>query len=206
MWELNRNRAGEMYYCTERYRTKYYGRRVERIQWIVVHYTGTNASALANARALERTLKAPRSTHYFVEDEDVLATVPEEKAAWHVGGKDKPNTPEAERKKIPVYNANSIGVDLCEKKAKYDSAHRSASDQDWYFTEETEATAAELIADIMKRRGIDLDHVVRHYDVTGKLCPRPFVGDDVNAVHKDTGNARWAMFKALIKAHLEGMK
>lgn len=183
---------------TERFLTKYHERRKGEIQWVVVHYTGTAASAMANARALERELKNPRSTHYFVEGDRVVATVPENRTAWHVG------CPAAQRK-IPCTNACSIGVDLCEDKLDYSKGHRSVEDRDWYFTEETEATAAELIADICKRHGIPLDHVVRHYDVTGKWCPRPFVGDDENVVYKESGNERWRGFVALIREHLEGV-
>ena len=195
-----------MYEITERYRTKYHSARGRHIKWIVVHYTGTAASAMANARAIEKELKDPRSTHYFVEGEKVLAVVPEERAAWHIGGPDTKDTPPEKRKKLPVYNGNAIGVDLCEDKLVYDSRHKSVSDTDWFFTGETEATAAELIADIMQRHGIGLDHVVRHYDVTGKWCPRPFVGDDINTAYKESGNERWKKFKALIAAHIEGGK
>lgn len=186
-----------MYYLKERYKTKYHRRRTHHIAWIVVHYTGTAASALANARCLEKVLEKPRSTHYFVDGEEVLAVVREERAAWHIGSPDS-------SKKLNVFNGNAIGVDLCEDKLVYDKAHRSAEDKDWFFSEETEATAAELIADIMRRHSIPLDHVVRHYDVTGKLCPRPFVGDDINTAYKESGNARWRQFLALVQTHLEG--
>lgn len=193
-----------MYYLTERYRTKYQSRRKSAIEWIVVHYTGTATSAIANARAIERELKDPRSTHYFVDGEQVIAVVPETRAAWHVGGPDKKDTPPEKRKKIPVYNGNAIGVDLCEDKIIYDKQHKSVKDQDWYFTDETEATAAELIAQIMRRHSIPIEHVVRHYDVTGKWCPRPFVGDDINTAYKESGNQRWRGFIALIKEYLNG--
>lgn len=193
-----------MYYFTERYKTKYHSARKNKILWVVVHYTGTAASALANARAIEKELKEPRSTHYFVENEQVLAVVPEDRAAWHVGGPDKKDTPPEKRKKLQVYNGNSIGVDLCEDKLFYDEKHRSVKDKDWFFSDETEATAAELIGQIMRRYNIPLDHVVRHYDVTGKWCPRPFVGDDTNTVYKESGNERWRGFIALIREYLEG--
>ena len=195
-----------MFEMIERYRTEYHGARGHRIKWVVVHYTGTAAGAMCNARALEKELKPGerRSTHYFVEGATVIATVPEERSAWHVGGPDTDDTPPEKRKKIPVFNGNSIGVDLCERKT--DAKHRSVQDRDWYFTDETEATAAELIAGIMHRHGIPLDHVVRHFDVTGKWCPRPFMGDDINTVYKESGNERWRSFKALIAAHYRGME
>jgi N-acetylmuramoyl-L-alanine amidase CwlA len=186
-----------MYTYQERFLTKYHRERHSRIKWIVVHYTGTAASALANARAIEKPLAKPRSTHYFVDGGLVMAVVPEARAAWHIGGPDPD-------KKLDVYNTNAIGVDLCEDKLIYDADHKSVGDRDWYFTEETEATAAALIGGIMRRYAIPLDHVVRHYDVTGKWCPRPFVGDDINQAYGESGNSRWRGFLALVSAYYEG--
>lgn len=31
----------------------------------------------------------------------------------------------------------------------------------------------------MKKWNIDLDHVIRHYDVTGKICPEPYVRNEM---------------------------
>ena len=42
----------------------------------------------------------------------------------------------------------------------------------------------------MKKYGIDVDHVVRHYDVTGKDCPEPWVRDE----------SLWRKFKARLTA------
>jgi len=40
---------------------------------------------------------------------------------------------------------------------------------------ETVKRAAELTRQLMAKYGIDSSHVLRHYDVTGKKCPEPFV-------------------------------
>ena len=45
----------------------------------------------------------------------------------------------------------------------------------------------------MAKYGIDVDHVVRHYDVTGKLCPEPWVRDE----------SLWRKFKARLTAPVE---
>ena len=50
------------------------------------------------------------------------------------------------------------------------------------------AAAAELGRDIMARYGIPLENVLRHYDVTGKLCPRPLIDE-----------GKWAAFKARLE-------
>ena len=62
------------------------------------------------------------------------------------------------------------------------------ADGTWDIDEETYAAAAALGRDIMERYGIPLDHVLRHYDVTGKLCPRPLIDED-----------KWAAFKARLE-------
>ena len=47
-----------------------------------------------------------------------------------------------------------------------------------------------LIRTLMAQYNIDIDRVVRHYDVTGKVCPEPFVRDA----------SAWAEFKARLTA------
>ena len=37
----------------------------------------------------------------------------------------------------------------------------------------------ELIKDINRRHNLSVDDVYRHFDVTGKLCPKPFVNDQL---------------------------
>lgn len=41
----------------------------------------------------------------------------------------------------------------------------------WYFTEETLNNAVILAKLIMQTYNIDINHVIRHFDITGKLCP-----------------------------------
>ena len=35
-----------------------------------------------------------------------------------------------------------------------------------------------LVSKLMDEYGIDINHVIRHYDVTGKICPAPYVNND----------------------------
>ena len=50
--------------------------------------------------------------------------------------------------------------------------------------------AEALLNRLMAKYGIDADHVVRHYNVTGKLCPEPWVRDE----------SLWRAFKARLTA------
>ena len=43
----------------------------------------------------------------------------------------------------------------------------------WYFTTETQESLVWLVAKLMKEYGIGIDHVIRHYDVTGEDLPEP---------------------------------
>ena len=61
------------------------------------------------------------------------------------------------------------------------------------ITPQTVDRAVELVKYLMAKYGIDVDHVVRHYDVTGKLCPEPWVRDE----------SLWRKFKARLTAPVE---
>lgn len=168
----------------------------ERIEWIVVHYTGmvaTQGDPDTAARAIARSSRSA-STHYLVGDH-VVQLLPVKYAAYHVGAKD-------DSKLIPCYNGNSIGVDLCE--CKLDCESSSVSCNDWYFTPQTLAKGARLIAYLAQEYNIPTDHIVRHYDVTHKRCPRPFVGTDINAYTGQTHESAWREFVRTIDALRNG--
>ena len=173
----------------------------ERIEWIVVHYTGmiaTQGDPDTASWAIARSKRAA-STHYLVGDRgdraDIVQLLPVKYAAYHVGAKD-------DGKLIPCYNGNSIGVDLCE--CKLDCSSSSVSCNDWYFTPQTFANGAHLIAYLAQEHGIPTDHIVRHYDVTHKRCPRPFVGSDINAYTGQTHESAWREFVRTIDALRNG--
>ena len=173
----------------------------ERIEWIVVHYTGmiaTQGDPDTASWAIARSKRAA-STHYLVGDRgdraNIVQLLPVKYAAYHVGAKD-------DGKLIPCYNGNSIGVDLCE--CKMDCSSGSVSCNDWYFTPQTLDNGARLIAYLAQEYGIPTDHIVRHYDVTHKRCPRPFVGTDINAYTGQTHESAWREFVRTIDALRNG--
>ena len=173
----------------------------ERIEWIVVHYTGmvvTQGDPDTASWAIARSKRAA-STHYLVGDRgdhaDILQLLPVKYAAYHVGAKD-------DSKLIPCYNGNSIGVDLCER--KLDCSSGSVSCNDWYFTPQTFSNGARLIAYLAQEHGIPTDHIVRHYDVTHKRCPRPFVGTDINSYTGQSHESAWREFVRTIDALRNG--
>ena len=155
-------------------RDNYTPGRSQGVEYLVFHYVGASGGARDNALYYSRTPGIGASAHYFVghanEGAAVYASVAEGDTAWHCGRADG-------RYRHPrCRNANSIGVELC---CHTDGAGR------WYFDRETVERGIALGRDIMARYGIPADRVLRHYDVTGKICPAPFVNDP----------AAWAEFK-----------
>ncbi len=137
--------------------------RKQAVKYLVVHYVGATGGAENNAKYYGSTPGINASAHYFVghgPSPEIWASVPEGDTAWHVGAK-KYVHPDCR-------NDNAIGVELC--------CHQDGSGK-WYFDPETVDAAVELCRDIVARYGIPRERVLRHYDVTGKVCPAPFVND-----------------------------
>ena len=132
------------------------GRQGNRITKIVVHYTGTAASAHNNLLYFSRS-SAGASAHYFIDRDGTLRqSVSEGDTAWHAGHWGT--------------NLCSVGIEVVS----------GGSD----FTEAQIETLSQLVAEIRGRCGIGAEDVIRHYDVTGKLCPAPYVdGGKWNALH-----------------------
>ena len=149
-------------------RENFGGLRGSRVKYIVVHYTaGRNDTAEDNGAYFARE-QVGASAHYFVDETTVVRSVPEEYVAWHCGG--------AQYFHDKCRNGNSIGVEIC---TKYVGGQYS-------FAPEAVALAQELVRALMKKYDVPAERVLRHYDVTGKICPAPFVGE---------GQADWEQFK-----------
>ena len=145
--------------------------RAKPVSFLVYHYVGATGGGKANAKYYHSADGVGASAHYFVghasEGAEIWSSVPEADTAWHCGAKTY--------KHRSCRNANSIGIEMC--------CHQRP-DGTWYIDEETMAAAAELGRDILARYAIPMDHVLRHYDVTGKLCPRPLIDEGAWAAFK----------------------
>ena len=146
--------------------------RTQPVQYIVMHYTANNGdTARNNCDYYHRVGGLQASAHYFVDEYGVMQSVRECDTAWHCGARAYWH-PECR-------NGNSIGIEMCSRKR---------ADGSYCIKPETVANAAALAREIMQRYGIDTEHVVRHYDVTGKHCPMPWVDDP----------AQWTAFLAML--------
>ena len=88
-------------------------------------------------------------------------------------------------------NFNSIGIEcgVCYTDTSVKDA--SGDSDQWYFTTETQESLVWLVSKLMDEYGISLDHVIRHYDVTGKTCPNPYVKNN-----KLRSSWTWEEFKS----------
>ncbi|QII50661.1 N-acetylmuramoyl-L-alanine amidase [Bacillus paralicheniformis] len=140
------------------------GLKMSGVKGIVMHWTATpGASALNERNYFNGTCIADKryaSAHYFVDRKEAQHIIPENEVAYHAHDQNrcyvsflKPNA-----------NTKSISVEMCVEK-------------DGKIHSETVQNAAELVADLCKRYGLSTDRIVRHYDVTNKNCPAPWVSD-----------------------------
>ncbi len=159
-----------------------------RIRFIVIHYTGGFGSAEQNCRYFAGGDRHA-SAHFFVDyDGEIWQSVEEENIAWHCGAKTYKH-PECR-------NENSLGIELCVRKKNCNS--KSAEDEDWYFEDATVEAAVELTRYLMDKYHVPVSNVLRHYDVTGKVCPAPYV-------HNKTEHT-WEEFQKAIAAGGESRK
>ena len=145
----------------------YGGLRGQKVEYIVMHFTANKGdTAKGNGSYFNRV---GASAHWFVDETDAVLSVEEHFVAWHCGG--------AVYKHPACRNSNSIGVEICsemDEKGEY------------FFNEATVENAKELVRYLMEKYNVPVENVIRHYDVTGKICPAPFVG---------AGKDAWDEFK-----------
>lgn len=141
--------------------------RTHPIEYIVVHYTANTGDTAQNNLDYFARTKTGTSAHYFVDENEVCQSVQDTDVAWHCGSKN-PRHPYCR-------NANSIGIEMCNSVGGVPEAVR-------------DRTAA-FVRQKMKDYGIDSSHVLRHYDVTGKRCPAPWVDNP----------AEWMEFKKMLE-------
>jgi len=129
-------------------------RSLDSIKYLVYHYTANDGDTDENnATYFQREVNLNASAHYFVDDDSATQSVPDNFIAWHCGGT---------RYYHPTCrNKNSIGIEMCD----------NIKDGQRVLTPQTEANAIELGKELMKKYNIPIENVLRHYDVTHKLCP-----------------------------------
>lgn len=157
-------------------------RRTSDIRYIALHYTSNDGdSDEGNANYFHNNV-VNASAHYFVDDDSITQSVPDDYTAWSVGGSlylDHKKTGGGRLYGIAT-NRNTLNIEMCD--TLKDGVIRAQ--------EPTINNAIWLIRKKMKQYDIDIDHVIRHFDVNGKHCPAYLVDE-----------REWKKFKARILSY-----
>ena len=137
---------------------------------IVIHYTANPGSTAMQNRDyfenLPETQEAQASSHFVVGIEgEVVQCIPT--SEWSYASNQR--------------NFDTISIECCHP------------DDSGEFTDETYNSVVQLAGFLCKRFNLTSDDVIRHYDVTEKLCPLYYVE------HEDA----WIQMKADIQAYAD---
>lgn len=156
-------------------------RKLTALKAIIIHWTAnTNkgANALANARYFNsdqyltkkngEKVKISASAHYVVDDKQIIRCIPDDEVGYHVGSK-------AGYKEI-IYteigiprsarpNDYMIGIEMCVN-----------SDSDFSVTHQN---TIELTRYLLKAHNLTTANVFRHFDITGKDCPKMMLDEEI---------------------------
>lgn len=128
------------------------GTPLEQVNGIVIHYTGNpGTTAMQNRNYFEglaekKNTKA--SSHYIIGlSGEIIQCVPLEEVSYASNER----------------NGDTIAIECC-----IDNAHGK-------FNEKTYNSLVELTAWLVGKYNLKIEDVIRHYDITGKECPKYFV-------------------------------
>ena len=143
---------------------------IEKVNGVVVHYVGNpNTTAKQNRDYFENlatTHETSASSHFVVGLEgEIIQCMPLNEVAYASNQRNK----------------DTISIEVC---------HPT---EDGKFNKETYDAVVELVAWLVVEYDLTKDEVIRHYDVTGKECPKYFVDHE----------SAWDDFKLDVWAYID---
>lgn len=143
---------------------------IKKVKGVVVHYTANPGSdAVANRdyfEGLKDSGETSASSHFIIGlDGTIIQCVPLDEIAYTSNTR----------------NEDTISIECCHL------------DETGKFTEETYESLVKLTAWLSGKFNLKEDEIIRHYDVTGKDCPRYYVK------HED----QWKQFKKEVFLYIE---
>lgn len=149
------------------------GTKTDAIEYVVVHYLANPKTTAQQNHDYFESLKnlkdVSMSANFIVGlDGEIIECVPPGEIAYASN----------------EMNHLSVSIENCHL------------DKTGRFTEETYASLVRLTAYLVEEYGLDREHIIRHYDVTGKECPLYFVE------HED----KWEQFKDEVMNYIKECK
>ncbi len=149
------------------------GTPVEKINAVVVHYVGNPGTTARQNRTYYERLAENRETkvssNFLIGLEgEIIQCVPVNEVAYCSNHR----------------NEDTISIECCHP------------DETGKFNEATYASLVKLTAWLCSAQGLNSGDVIRHYDVTGKECPKYFVD------HEDA----WESFRAAVQREIDALK
>ena len=146
------------------------GIATDGVRGVVVHYTANPGSTAQNNRdyfeSLKDTGENQVSSNFIIGlDGEIIQCIPTNEIAYASNNR----------------NNDTVSIECCHP------------DESGAFQEVTYQSLVELVAFLCGKFNLTMDNVIRHYDVTGKDCPKYFVE------HEDAWNA----FKEDVAKYIE---
>ena len=143
---------------------------LEKIQGIVVHYTANPGTTAQQNRSYFEGLAESKitkaSSHFIIGlSGEIIQCIPLDEIAYASNER----------------NADTVSIECC------------IDNDAGKFTQETYDALVELTAWLIGQYDLEIDDVIRHYDVTGKNCPKYFVEHE---------NA-WVDFKSDVETYID---
>lgn len=163
------------------------GYKLLRVGAFVIHYTANNGGTADNHFSYFNNLKDRyASAHIFVDRVKALEIIPLNEVAFHANERKKGPLIPSLKASAPYYlggNANliSIGIEMCMEK-------------DGTIHPDTVERTILVMQKLHKQFGVQ--PIYRHFDITGKKCPLPFVANE----------KLWTKFLADVKKEDEELK
>lgn len=166
------------------------------IKYICIHYTAgirSIAGSAINTALYFAGTPVEASADFIVDDTAAVQYNPDpyKYYCWAVG--DSFNYTKGGKYYKKCTNANSISIEICSS----NTARKITSPNDsyFYFTDAAVNMAVQLTKYLMRKYNVPADRVIRHYDVSGKLCP------GIRGWNDDSGSsAKWEDFKRRISS------
>ncbi len=154
------------------------GKKIESVEAIVIHWVENQYISAMGCRNYFESLPNLRrfaGCHFIVgKNGEVVQAIPTDEIAYHVGAKAYKN---GIRSKYGYPNAKMLGIEFCH-------------DSDGSPNKATYESLTRLTGLLMSIYNLDEDQIYRHYDITGKGCPRYYIKneDAWNKFKQDAGS------------------